>query len=95
MSTQESTTVSPHSKGNAATISIVETSKLLPWLMLTGILSGVAIAASTMTVIIVLQGNSYQMRQMQKTEMESRVTQERWNDLKVELAKRGIPISDH
>jgi hypothetical protein len=28
-------------------------------------------------------------------ERENRVTQERWNDLKVELAKRGIPVSDH
>jgi hypothetical protein len=28
-------------------------------------------------------------------ERENRVTQERWNDLKVELAKKGIPISDH
>ncbi len=28
-------------------------------------------------------------------EREARVMQERWNDLKVELAKRGIPVSDH
>lgn len=28
-------------------------------------------------------------------ERENRVTQERWNDLKVELAKRGIATSDH
>jgi len=28
-------------------------------------------------------------------EREARVSQERWNDLKVELAKRGIPVSDH
>jgi hypothetical protein len=28
-------------------------------------------------------------------ERESRVMQERWNDLKVELAKRGIATSDH
>lgn len=30
-----------------------------------------------------------------KAEREARVMQERWNDLKVELAKKGIPISDH
>lgn len=30
-----------------------------------------------------------------KAEREARVMQERWNDLKVELAKRGIPVSDH
>ncbi len=30
-----------------------------------------------------------------KAEREARVSQERWNDLKVELAKRGIPVSDH
>lgn len=28
-------------------------------------------------------------------ERESRVMQERWNDLKVQLAARGIPTSDH
>lgn len=32
---------------------------------------------------------------VQTAERESRVMQERWNDLKVELAKRGIPVSDH
>lgn len=32
---------------------------------------------------------------VQTAERESRVAQERWNDLKVELAKRGIPVSDH
>lgn len=30
-----------------------------------------------------------------KAEREARVMQERWNDLKVELARRGIPVSDH
>lgn len=33
--------------------------------------------------------------QVNKAERESRVMQERWNDLKVELAKRQIPVSDH
>lgn len=28
-------------------------------------------------------------------EREARVSQERWNDLKVELTRRGIPVSDH
>lgn len=32
---------------------------------------------------------------VQTAERESRVMQERWNDLKVELAKRGIPVTDH
>lgn len=32
---------------------------------------------------------------VQTAERESRVMQERWNDLKVELAKRGISTSDH
>jgi len=30
-----------------------------------------------------------------KAEREARVMQERWNDLKVELSRRGIPVSDH
>jgi hypothetical protein len=33
--------------------------------------------------------------QAEKAEREARVMQERWNDLKVELARRGIPVSDH
>jgi hypothetical protein len=33
--------------------------------------------------------------QAAKAEREARVMQERWNDLKVELARRGIPVSDH
>lgn len=28
-------------------------------------------------------------------EREARVMTERWNDLKVELVRRGIPVSDH
>lgn len=28
-------------------------------------------------------------------EREARVMEERWNDLKVELVRRGIPVSDH
>lgn len=31
----------------------------------------------------------------QTAEREARVMQERWNDLKVELTRRGIPVSDH
>lgn len=33
--------------------------------------------------------------QARLAEREARVAQERWNDLKVELVKRGIPVSDH
>lgn len=33
--------------------------------------------------------------QTARAEREARVMQERWNDLKVELARRGIPVSDH
>ena len=31
----------------------------------------------------------------EKAEREARVMQERWNDLKVELARKGIAVSDH
>lgn len=34
-------------------------------------------------------------QRFQMAEREARVATERWNDLKVELAKRGIPVSDH
>jgi capsular polysaccharide biosynthesis protein len=32
---------------------------------------------------------------VQVAERENRVTQERYNDIKVELIRRGIPVSDH
>jgi hypothetical protein len=34
-------------------------------------------------------------QRFQMAEREARVATERWNDLKVELAKRDIPVSDH
>ena len=32
---------------------------------------------------------------VQVAEREMRVAQERYNDIKVELTRRGIPVSDH
>ena len=58
--------------------------RLLPLIIVMGILCGLAIGLSLLT-----------MRESAKAEREARVMQERWNDLKVELAKRGIPVSDH
>lgn len=48
------------------------------------LLSGIGIGMATLS-----------MHESAKAEREARVMQERWNDLKVELAKRGIPVSDH
>jgi hypothetical protein len=58
--------------------------RLVPLIIIMGILCGFAIGLSILT-----------MHEAAKAEREARVMQERWNDLKVELAKRGIPVSDH
>jgi len=49
--------------------------------------------------LIVAAGTEARMQNLSDrvvvAEREARVMEERWNDLKVELAKRGIPASDH
>jgi hypothetical protein len=56
----------------------------VPLVIVLALLSGVGIGMSMLS-----------MRESSKAEREARVMQERWNDLKVELARRGIPVSDH
>ena len=63
--------------------------------MLTSILSGIAVAASVFTIIFVLQSNAHLGEQVRIAEREARVASERYNDIKVELVRRGIPVSDH
>lgn len=58
------------------------------------------IAALALGMVLMLPGQQAARVDMAvdraaKAEREARVMQERWNDLKVELAKRGIPTSDH
>jgi hypothetical protein len=63
--------------------------------MLTSLLAGIALAVSIMTVIITLQRFDDLNGQLALSERESRVLQERVSDMKVELVRRGIPVSDH
>jgi hypothetical protein len=63
--------------------------------MLTSLLAGIALAVSIMTVIITLQRFDDLNGQLVLSERESRVLQERVSDMKVELVRRGIPVSDH
>lgn len=87
MSSQKSNTVSPHDNGNAATISIVETSKLLPWLMLVCLMSGFALAAS-------IYANVHYGQAYKELERENRLAQLEIDDFKIALAKAGIYTHD-
>lgn len=58
--------------------------RLVPLVIVLALFSGVGIGMAVLS-----------MRESAKAEREARVMQERWNDLKVELARRGIPVSDH
>lgn len=66
------------------------------------VLSIIALVLASIALGAVLMIPSMQASRMEATaaqaalaERESRVSQERWNDIKVELARRGIPVSDH
>ncbi len=70
--------------GQAASVIQIESGKLVPLVIVLALLSGFAIGLSILS-----------MHESAKAEREARVMQERWNDLKVELVRRGIPVSDH
>lgn len=59
------------------------------------ILSAISLGVSLMQPAVTNAKVENLQDRVQTAERESRVMQERWNDLKVELAKRGIPMSDH
>ena len=75
---------SPSLREQSASIIQIESGKLVPLIILLAVISGLAIGLSILT-----------MHEASKAEREARVMQERWNDLKVELVRRGIPVSDH
>ena len=75
---------SPRVSGQSASVVQIESSKLVPLVIVLALLSGVGIGMAMLS-----------MRESSKAEREARVMQERWNDLKVELARRGSPVSDH
>lgn len=75
---------SPRTDNQSASVVQIESGKLVPLVIVLALLSGFGIGMSVLS-----------MRESAKAEREARVMQERWNDLKVELARRGIPVSDH
>lgn len=75
---------SPRVGEQSASVVQIESGKLVPLVIVLAVLTGVSIGLSMLT-----------MHEASKAEREARVMQERWNDLKVELARRGIPVSDH
>lgn len=59
------------------------------------ILSAMALGTTLMVPRIIEARIDAMSERASLAEREARVMQERWNDLKVELAKRGIAVSDH
>ena len=75
---------SPRTDNQSASVVQIESSKMAALVIVLALLSGFGIGMSVLSI-----------RESAKAEREARVLQERWNDLKVELARRGIPTSDH
>ena len=75
---------SPHTDRQSASVVQIDSGKLVPIVIMLALLAGVGIGMSVLS-----------MHESAKAEREARVMQERWNDLKVELVRRGIPVSDH
>jgi hypothetical protein len=75
---------SPRLDNQSASVVQIESSRLVPLIIVLAVIAGFSIGLSILT-----------MHEAAKAEREARVMQERWNDLKVELARRGIPVSDH
>ena len=85
MTSQESIDVK---NGSGANVSIVETSKLLPWLMLTCILSGFALAAS-------IYANVHYGQSYKELERENRLVQLKIDEYRMALMNAGIDPNPH
>lgn len=59
------------------------------------VMSGISLGISLMQPAVTNAKVENLQDRVVTAEREARVMQERWNDLKVELAKRGISVSDH
>ncbi len=93
MSSQESTDVSPQLSGTGAIVQLTETSRLLPWLMLASMFSGMALVATVFCILFVMGSNDVMAERIRIAEREARVAVSLTNDLRVELAKQGIKIN--
>ena len=89
MSTQTSTDVSPHLRGRGiASATIVESSRLIPWLLLIAILSGLAVGLSIVTIYV--QATAYG-----ELEREVRLAQLQLDNMKIAMLAAGIDPSPH
>ena len=89
MSTQHSTDVSPRLSGSGiANVTLVEANRLVPWLMLTSILSGVAVAL--VLVLLYVHASSYR-----ELEREVRLLQLQTDNMKVAMLAAGIDPAPH
>lgn len=75
---------SPRIDNQSASVVQIESGRLVPLVIVLALMAGLGIGMSV-----------YSLMAANKAEREARVLQERWNDLKVELVRRGIPLSDH
>lgn len=75
-------------RAQGASIVQMETNKLIPWLMLTSLLAGIALAMSIVTLVIYTQN-------YRELEREFRLVQNDYDDVKVALELRGIPPHPH
>ena len=85
MTTQESIEVR---NGSGANVSIVETSKLLPYILAACIFSGVAIGLSVVTLYT--QATAYR-----ELERENRLLQLEVDDFRIAMIRAGIEIEEH
>jgi hypothetical protein len=66
----------------------VESSRTLPWLVLTSLLSGIALGLSMVTLIVYAQN-------YRELERENRLMQQKYDDMKVEFLSRGMNPHPH
>ena len=85
MTTQESIDVR---NGSGANVSIVETSKLLPWMFIVCLLSGFSLAAS-------IYVNVQYAQAYKELERENRLAQLEIDDFRIAMIRAGIEIEEH
>lgn len=87
--------LSPNADNQSNSFVHIESSKLVPWLLLSCLISGVALAISIMSIVLLQERFASLEERYRLAEREARVATERVSDMKVELTRRGIPVTDH
>lgn len=86
MTRQESIDIHPN--GSGATVSIVETSKLLPWICLSCVMSGLALAFA-------ISANWQYSQSYKELERENRLVQLKIDEYRMALMNAGIDPNPH